>query len=81
MYPWSGYSHGMPLKIQFRESDEAIEDYLQKEGLNPNDVARDAFEAKVRAMMAHKRRESLARRRIQLPKGAGSKWTRAERDE
>jgi hypothetical protein len=32
-------------------------------------------------MMAEKRRESLAQRRIRLPEGAGARWTRQERDE
>lgn len=81
MYPRVGYECEMPLKIQFRESDEAIEDYVARSGLNPNDLAREAFEEKVRSMMAHRRREQLRSRRIQLPKGAAAKWTREERDE
>ncbi|MHB8585574.1 MAG: hypothetical protein ACYDDF_07040 [Thermoplasmatota archaeon] len=71
----------MPLKIQFREADEAIEAYVQRAGMNANELARAAFEEKVRTMMAQTRRESLARRGIRIPKGAGATWTRAERDD
>ncbi|GEM_PF-4539853 len=71
----------MSIKIQFRETNEGITAYILASGLNANDVARQAFEEKVRGMMARKRRESLAKRRIRLPKGAGARWTREERDE
>lgn len=38
-------------KVQFRVSDEAVE-YLAKAGLNPNEVAREAFEREVRTRRA-----------------------------
>lgn len=49
-------------------------------GMNLDDIARDAFDERIRAMMAQSRRERIARRGIRLPRGAGARWTRGERD-
>lgn len=48
--------------------------------MNPDDIDRDAFDEGIRAMMAQSRRERIARRGIRLPRGAGARWTRGERD-
>lgn len=62
--PPGGYAHVsgrvsfLVAKVQFRVSDEAV-DYLVKAGLNPNEVAREAFERAVRARRIGGRAERL----------------------
>lgn len=79
-YHYNVSTHCMAIKVQFRESDEAIAAYVIDAGLNANELAREAFEEKVRGMMARARRESLANRRLKLPAGSGARWTREERE-
>lgn len=51
-------------RVQFREDADVVA-YVEAEGLNPNEVAKRAFEAEVRRMKAKKAREAL--RKLKLP--------------
>lgn len=56
-----------PVKIQFREDEELLA-YVQSKGLNPNEVAREAFEAEVRRMKADDKYDRLAKLGLRFSK-------------
>ena len=53
-------------RVQFRE-DPAVLAYLEQRGVNPNELARTAFEAEVRRIRAKEKFEKLRARAIRLP--------------
>lgn len=55
----------MQEKIQFREDQETLR-FLEARGLNPNEVARQAFEAEVRRMKVDDKFDRLAKRKIKF---------------
>lgn len=54
-------------RVQFR-ADETELAYLRAKGLNPNDLARDAFRAEVRRMQAEDRHARLRSMWVQMPR-------------
>lgn len=59
----------MTDRVQFRE-DEGTLAFVRDLGLNPNQVAREAFEAEVRRLRAQHRHEKLQAAGIELPRPA-----------
>ena len=81
MYPGIGYScvsMAESGRVQFRE-DPAVLAYLEKRGLNPNELARSAFEAEVRRIRAKEKFARLRARDIRLP-ASGASLIREIRD-
>lgn len=66
-------------RVQFRE-DPAVVDWVAAQGLNPNEVARKAFEAEVRRLRAKARFERLKDFKVDLPPGTATRWVREDRD-
>lgn len=64
--------------IQFRESKEIV-DKVRRRNLNPNRVAREAFEATVRELEAQDQMKRLAKFKVKLPKPA-AEIIREDRD-
>lgn len=56
-------------RVQFREDDEVVA-YVESSGLNPNDVAKKAFEDEVRRMKAREARAKLRKRALPPIDGA-----------
>jgi hypothetical protein len=52
-------------KVQFREDADVLA-FVESQGVNPNELARELFEAEVRRMKAKRRREKLNARPIRL---------------
>lgn len=69
----------MTGRVQFRASQEAL-DHLKAKGVNPNDVAKAAFEAEVRRMRAEERHERLREMQVRMPEGGGAGVVREDRD-
>jgi hypothetical protein len=67
-------------RVQFRESQETL-DYLRARGLNPNDLARDLFEAEVRRMRADDRHAKLQTMQARMPPGGGAAMVREDRED
>lgn len=65
-------------KVQFR-IDAPFVDFLQARGLNPNEVARRAFEAEVRRMRAQDAQERLRRLNVAFT-GDAAALVREERE-
>ena len=65
-------------KVQFR-IDGPFMDFLQGKGLNPNEVARRAFEAEVRRMRAADAQERLRKVRVSFT-GDAAALVRHERE-
>lgn len=64
--------------IQFRE-DKTLVDKVRRRRLNPNQVAREAFEARVRRLEGEDQMKRLARFKVRLPKSA-AELIREDRD-
>ena len=64
-------------RVQFREDDELVA-YVAANGLNPNDVAKRAFQDEVRRMKAREARAKL--RKLNLPPIDGAAEIRRIRD-
>lgn len=64
-------------RVQFREDDEVV-DYVEGRGVNPNELAKRAFEQEVRRMKAKEARERL--RKLNLPRVHGAREIRRLRD-
>lgn len=60
----------MTDRVQFRTSQEVLS-YLRGRGVNPNDLARDLFDAEVRRLRAEDRLARLRSLGVTLPRGAG----------
>lgn len=54
--------------IQFREDERELQ-FLRAQGINPNELAREAFEQAVRIVRAKSRAEAIRRLRVRVPKG------------
>lgn len=64
--------------VQFRVANETLA-YLEEKGINPNQLAREAFEAKVRRLRAEESMDELANTRIEFPRSAAD-MIREDRD-
>lgn len=53
--------------VQFREDSEALA-YLRGRGVNPNEFAREAFEANLRKIRAQETAEKLSEVQADLPR-------------
>lgn len=53
--------------VQFREDPDALA-YLRDRGINPNEFAREAFEANLRRLKAEEKVERLESLQIDLPR-------------
>lgn len=65
-------------RVQFREDAEVVA-YVEQAGLNPNEVAKRAFEAEVRRMKAREARAKL--KALNLPATDSAAEIRRLRDE
>jgi hypothetical protein len=69
----------MSVRVQFREDEDAIA-FLEGMGLNPNEVAKSAFDARVRKLRAEAKMARLTGiRRTPVP-GGYAKAVREDRD-
>lgn len=66
-------------RVQFRE-DEGIIAFVEKLGLNPNEVAREAFEREVRRLKAEEKVKKLRSYTIRLAPGEAARLVREDRD-
>ena len=64
--------------IQFRENKEIV-DKIRRRKLNPNQVAREAFERYVRRLDAEDQVRRIAKAKVRLRKPAAA-WIREDRD-
>lgn len=69
----------MTGRVQFRESQDTL-DYLRARGVNPNDLARELFEAEVRRMRAEERHARLQQMQVHMPPGGGAAMVREDRE-
>jgi len=69
----------MSVRVQFRE-DEAIVGFVTALGLNPNEVARDAFRAEARRLRARQKRLKVAAVPRKSVKGGYAALVREDRD-
>ena len=69
----------MTGRVQFRESEADLA-YVKARGLNPNDLARDLFQAEVRRMRAEERHARLEGMRVDMPPGGGAGMVREDRE-
>lgn len=69
----------MTGRVQFREDEDVIA-YVAGLGLNPNDVARAAFEAEVRRLRAREKVKKLRSFNIRLAPGEAARLVREDRD-
>lgn len=68
----------MTGRVQFREDEDTIA-FLESLGLNPNDVARTAFETEVRRLRAKAKFDKLRSLNLRLD-GSTAKWVREDRE-
>jgi hypothetical protein len=66
-------------RVQFRE-DEDVLAYVASLGLNPNEVARRAFEREVRRLRADEKVKKLRAFKIRLAPGEAVRLVREDRD-
>jgi hypothetical protein len=66
-------------RVQFRETEDVLA-YVQGLGLNPNEVARAAFEAEVRRLRAKEKFDKLRSRKVRLAPGEAARLVREDRD-
>lgn len=57
----------MTSRVQFREDEEVVA-YVESQGYNPNELARQAFEEAVRRLRAEERSRRLREADIKLPR-------------
>lgn len=69
----------MTDRVQFREDEEVLS-YVAGLGLNPNEVARDAFAREVRRLKAEEKVKKLRAFKIKLAPGEAARLVREERD-
>ncbi len=77
MYPRAGYKS--VTRVQFREDAETVA-FVEKLGLNPNEVAREAFEAEVRRLRAKAKFAKLRSFNVKLAPGEAARLVREDRD-
>jgi hypothetical protein len=70
----------MTSRVQFREDEDVVE-YVASIGLNPNEVAREAFEREVRRLKAEQKVKKLRTFKVKLAPGEAAKLARQARDE
>lgn len=68
----------MTDRIQFREDEDVIA-FVESQGINPNMLARELFEAEVRRMRAEFRYRKIREMNIRLPR-SGAEIIREERE-
>jgi kynureninase len=68
------------MRVQFREDDDVVSYVATTLGLNPNDVAKRAFEAEVRRLRASRRRAKIASLDLKPVKGGYARLVREDRD-
>ncbi len=68
----------MTDRIQFREDEDVIA-FVESQGINPNMLARELFEAEVRRMRAAFRYRKIREMNIRLPR-SGAEMIREERE-
>ncbi len=78
MYPRCGYVP-MPDKVQFREDEETLA-FIASLGLNPNEVAREAFVKEVRRLRAEAKATKLRSYAIRFGGVSAARDTREMRD-
>lgn len=66
-------------RVQFREDEEVIA-FIEKLGLNANEVAREAFEREVRRLKAEEKVKKLRSYKIRLAPGEAARLVREDRD-
>jgi len=66
-------------RVQFREDEDVIA-YVEGLGLNPNEVAREAFEREVRRLRAEAKVKKLRSFNIRLEPGEAARLVREDRD-
>ena len=69
----------MTSRVQFREDEDVIA-YVEGLGLNPNEVAREAFEREVRRLRAEAKVKKLRSFKIRLAPGEAARLVREDRD-
>lgn len=70
----------MSVRVQFRE-DERIVDFVAALGLNPNEVAKEAFRAEARRLHAKRKRAKVAAAPRKAVAGGYARLVREDRDE
>lgn len=68
----------MASRVQFREDEEVVA-YVERQGYNPNEFARQAFEEAVRRLRAEDRARRLREAEIELP-GSTAEAVREDRE-
>jgi len=68
------------VRVQFREDDDVVA-YVEKLGINPNLLAKRAFEAEVRRLRASQKRAKVASLARKPVKGGYARLVRKDRDE
>lgn len=69
----------MTDRVQFREDEDVIA-FVESLGLNPNEVAREAWAAQVRKLRTRAKHEKLRKLSIKLPPGEAARLVREDRD-
>lgn len=68
----------MSVIVQFREGEAEV-DYVRSKGINPNELAREAFQQAVHHLRSQDRYEAIRRVRFPFPEPVGDAL-RSERE-